>query len=39
MWDLISWTGWTEEDWKDSIEMFLGAVGIVASFCLFFVYL
>ena len=36
--NLISWTGWTKEDWKDAIETSLGIFGIVASFLMFFVY-
>ena len=33
---LISWTGWTKEDWKYYIENALGIFGLVASFAVWF---
>lgn len=35
---IIAWTGWSKEDWKEFCENLLGAVGLIGSFVLFFVY-
>lgn len=34
--NLVSWTGWTKEDWRDAIETVAAIGGAVATLCIFF---